>query len=239
MASSGPVSNGDRKTLLPAEHVRSWPVGWWYLPLTILSAGLAAWAPFLHAAIVLNSARLRWVAAAYGAALVAIFVCAIAAPVDGQGNPVGAAGEILPVVAGMGWFLLVPIACAHQWILRHRVARGQDRRPEPAIAEALAARSRRTTARQLTTSDPLLARELRIGRPDLARSYDDGGLVDLNSAPAATIAQCCEVPLPTAEDIVRARQESGFSSVDELLVMVTVPVSAWDRLRDRGLTLPG
>lgn len=221
-----------------AERSHTWPAGWWYLPLTVLTVGLAAWAPFLHAAVVLGSTRLRWAAATYGAVIVALLVCATIAPVDAQGNPAGTAGDVLPVIAGMGWLLLLPVACAHQWVLRRRVARGRDERPEPAIAQALAARNRRNTARRLAETDPLLARELRIGRPDLARSYDDGGLVDLNSAPAEAIAQYCEIALPAAEEIVRARQESGYSSVDELLVMVAVPVPAWDRIRDRGLTLP-
>lgn len=221
-----------------AARGRAWPVGWWYLPLTVLTAGLAAWAPFLHAAVVLGSTRLRWVAAAYGAAIVALFVCATAAPVDAGGNPVGTAGDVLPLIAGTGWLVLIPVACAHQWALRRRVARDRAGRPEPAIARALAARDRRSTARRLAETDPLLARELRIGRPDLARSYDDGGLVDLNNASAEAIAQCCEIPVPAAEEIVRARTDSGFSSVDELLVMVTVPVPAWERIRDRGLTLP-
>ncbi|MBE1495762.1 hypothetical protein H4696_002862 [Amycolatopsis lexingtonensis] len=222
------------------KRVRHWPAGWWYVPLTILTAGLAAWAPFLHAAVVLGSARLRWVAAAYGAAIVALFVCAVAAPADAQGNPVGAAGDVLPVIAGMGWLALIPVACVHQLFLRRRLAPSrQEPRPEPAITQALAARTRRNAARELAAADPLLARELRIGRPDLPHSYDDGGLVDLNNAPAAIIAQVCEIPLPAAEDIVRARRDGGFSGVDELLVMVTVPVSAWDRIRDRGLTLPG
>ncbi|MEU5265519.1 hypothetical protein [Amycolatopsis sp. NPDC021455] len=220
-----------------AARGRTWPAGWWYLPLTVLTAGLAAWAPFLHAAVVLGSTRLRWVAAAYGAVMVALLVCA-AAPVDAQGNPVGTAGDVLPVIAGMGWLLLIPVACAHQWVLRRRVARGRDQVPEPAIASALAARDRRSTARRIAETDPLLARELRIGRPDLARSYDDGGLVDLNSAPAEAIARCCDIPLPAAGEIVRARTESGYSSVDELLVTATVPLPAWDRIRDRGLTLP-
>ncbi|WIY00492.1 hypothetical protein QRX60_41615 [Amycolatopsis mongoliensis] len=237
MAGSGSPSGGIRNTRPAPAKTGSLPAGWWYLPLTILTAGLAAWVPFFHAAVVLGSARLRWASAAYAAAIVAIFGCFVVAPSDAQGNPVGTAGTVLPTVAFLGWLTLIPVACVHQWLVRRRVARTDVVVPEPVIAQALAARERRNTARKLAESDPLLARELRIGRPDLARSYDDGGLVDLNSAPAATIAQVCEIPLPAAEDIDLARQEAGFSSIDELLVMVTVPVSAWDRIRDRGLTL--
>ena len=34
----------------------------------------------------------------------------------------------------------------------------------------------------------MLAQELKIGRPDLPRDYDDGGLVDVNHVPAAILA---------------------------------------------------
>lgn len=234
----------EKRTLAKAvpspTRARHWPAGWWYLPLTVLTVGLAAWAPFLHAAVVLGSVRLRWVAAAYGAVLIALFACGTAAPADAQGNVVGVAGTVLSLIAFLGWLALIPTACVHQWAVRRRLAHGPgEPQPEPAIAAALAARTRRAAARKVAEADPLLARELRIGRPDLPHSYDDGGLVDLNNAPAAAIAQICEIPLPAAEEIVRARQDGGFSGVDELLVMVTVPVSAWDRIRDRGLTLPG
>ena len=35
----------------------------------------------------------------------------------------------------------------------------------------------------------MLARELRIGRPDLPRQYDDGGLVDVNNVPVGVLAE--------------------------------------------------
>ena len=35
---------------------------------------------------------------------------------------------------------------------------------------------------------PALAGELRIGRPDLPREYDDGSLVDVNRVPGAVLA---------------------------------------------------
>ena len=52
--------------------------------------------------------------------------------------------------------------------------------------------------------DPALARSLGIGRPDLARGYDDGGLVDLNTASAPVIAQVCGLDAALAEAIVAA-----------------------------------
>ncbi len=111
---------------------------------------------------------------------------------------------------------------------------------EPAIKAALAARARRDEARKLAADDPLLARELHIGRSGVNSTYDDGGLVDLNSAPAEVIADTCGIPVDVAVTIVDARDDRGepFANVDELFVMVSVPVSMWDRIRDRAVLLP-
>jgi DNA uptake protein ComE-like DNA-binding protein len=110
---------------------------------------------------------------------------------------------------------------------------------DPAVFAALSARTRRQDVRKLAAQDPLLARDLRIGRPDLARKYDDGGLVDLNNAPANTIADVCELNPDDADKIVSRRQLNGgsFSSIDELLVLVNLPFATWDRVRDRGVLL--
>ncbi len=84
-----------------------------------------------------------------------------------------------------------------------------------------------------------MARELRIGRPDLPRYYDDGGLVDLNSAPAEAIAGICQIPLSVAEQITAARDVVGrFGSVTEALVDARLIGDAADIIADRALVLP-
>lgn len=55
------------------------------------------------------------------------------------------------------------------------------------------ARARRDQARSLRANDPAVARELGIGLDlglDLGRGYDDGGPVDLNTAPAGSSPRC-------------------------------------------------
>lgn len=120
-------------------------------------------------------------------------------------------------------------------------ADGQDQsaNTDPAVRAALAARARRDAARKLAADDPLLARELHIGRPDLTRSYDDGGLVDLNGAPAHVIARVCGIPLDVATTIVDVRNGRGqpFSNVDELFVLADLAVTEWDRIRDRAVLI--
>lgn len=84
-----------------------------------------------------------------------------------------------------------------------------------------------------------MAWELRIGRPDLARTYDDGGLVDLNNAPVPVIADACDVGTEVAERIASARASvGGFHSVEEAIVYADVQGGAVDLLRDRALVLP-
>jgi hypothetical protein len=79
--------------------------------------------------------------------------------------------------------------------------------------------ARKNDARELLTSNPALAAELRIGRPDLRRQYDDGGLVDINHVPAEMIAWELGIPSSVAEEIVVQRTRvGGFYSVDNLVV---------------------
>lgn len=56
-----------------------------------------------------------------------------------------------------------------------------------AVAEAQVGRRKRDELRELAQRDPHLARDLWIGRPDLPRQSDDGGLVDINSTPAEVL----------------------------------------------------
>lgn len=90
---------------------------------------------------------------------------------------------------------------------------------DPAVLAAQQRLARRKEARALLSSDPALAAELRIGRPDLGRLYDDGGLVDINHVPAEVIARELEIPFPVAEEIVAQRTRvGGFLSTDDLVV---------------------
>ncbi|EWC64073.1 hypothetical protein UO65_0600 [Actinokineospora spheciospongiae] len=107
-------------------------------------------------------------------------------------------------------------------------------KPPPPAASA--ARCRRHHARALATRDPHLARRLGIGRPDLGLDYDDGGLVELGGAPAATIARICGLTRTEADRIVTTRATSR--DLDELLVAADVPVSQWGMVRDRALLHP-
>ncbi|MHA6793120.1 ComEA family DNA-binding protein [Pseudonocardia bannensis] len=219
--------------------------GGWYFVLVIASAGILSPVPFAHAASRLRQ-RALWAWAGLYAA-VAIVVIALSPDTDEAGRPVdsGAADDVFGVVA----LALIVSACLHLRPVRRRVYGLPDPPPvppvapvhssDPAVAAALAARTRRDEARRLAAADPLLARELRIGRPDLPRDYDDGGLVDLNSAPAEVIADLCGIDPGIARRIVEARTTAGvpFAHVDDAFAYTDIPVALWDRIRDRAVIL--
>lgn len=213
----------------------------WYFVLTIATIGLFAWVPFVHAAVRLGRKSLYARAAAFGAAAAVMVVLLSLAPKDAAGKTVGTAGDVLTSVGTILGLVVVAVACVQQVKLRREIlglVPGERLAgPDAALAAALAARERRAEARKLAISDPLIARDLRVGRPDLERNYDDGGLVDLNNAPAAVIGSVCELDVATAEAIVEIRTAvDGFAAVDD--VLTAVPVAAWDRVRDRAVVLP-
>ncbi len=112
--------------------------------------------------------------------------------------------------------------------------------PDPAVAAAQWRLNRRQEARALLAGNPPLAVELRIGRPDLPRQYDDGGLLDLNHVPAGVLARELGLPAALAEAIMAERdRRGGFNSPDELVVYCDQVTPEWlDLVRDRLLFLP-
>lgn len=200
--------------------------GGWYFVVVMASFGLLSPIPFAHAA-----ARLRnpahWVSP-----VVYLVLIVTAIGVTRPGSNVGstlALGVVLLAVVHLIWLRrqVWPVAAAPA------LPAGTD----PALAAVLSARARRADARRIVADDPLAARELRIGRPDLRRDFDDGGLVDLNSAPAAAIAQVCGLDPALAERIVTARAGTMFAQVDDVFAFADIPVELWDRIRDRAVTV--
>jgi hypothetical protein len=213
----------------------------WYFVVTIVSFGFFAWVPFVHAAVRLGRKSLYVRAAVFGAAAVALGVLVSLTPTDAAGKVVGATGNLISTVGLTLAIAVVVVACVQQSKLRREILRQVPGErfdgPDPALAAALAARDRRTEARKLATEDPLIARDLRVGRPDLQRNYDDGGLVDLNNAPAGVIASVCGLDAATAEAIVDIRTTlGGFAAVED--VGTVVPFGSLDRIRDRAVVLP-
>ncbi|SCE77019.1 DNA-binding transcriptional activator of the SARP family [Micromonospora viridifaciens] len=112
------------------------------------------------------------------------------------------------------------------------IARRRERNEE-------ARRLRREEARQLLYHYPAARRELRIGRPDLPRAYDDGGLIDINVVPEQVISGIPGLSQEQARRVVTDRWLRGpFGSVEELSVRCLLPPSSAEVLRDLLVFLP-
>jgi hypothetical protein len=196
----------------------------WALILA-LSFGLLAPVPFAHAAVRLQQRRLWVVTAPYAIGVVALFVFSTA--------PNGSWGD---AVFGTVLFALMVVGTIHAFVLRGRVFTPPPAPApvQPALAAALAARQQREEARAIATRDIALARELRIGHPELPRQFDDGGLVDVNHVPAHVLVDRLGLSLAQAGQVVRARErDGGFAGPEELTARSGLPEATVDALRER------
>lgn len=163
--------------------------GGWYFVLTIASAGFLAAVPFWHAASRLGRREVRKLALVYTAADVyLVILMALTPPQQADGT---SGNETLSTIGGLSAVFIVVVACIQLRSLRREVYGGGGVIPahaDPVVARALGARARREETRRLIEREPGLQRELGIGRPDLGRGYDDGGLIDVNTASAEVIA---------------------------------------------------
>ena len=108
------------------------------------------------------------------------------------------------------------VPTAHALVVRGRVFEPESQ--QPALVAALQARQRRQEARAIAARDLNLARELRIGRPDLPRQFDDGGLVDLNHVPVHVIVQVLGLAEAEAAQVIETRDRiGGFLSAEEVI----------------------
>jgi len=189
-----------------------------------LTFGIGAAVPFLYWGLWLRSRRLLAVGAGYG-----VTACLCLVVLNANGWWQTALGTLL----ALG---LMSVGTAHAFALRHELLgdvltlRHGDSNPERLAIERI---RRRAYARGLLHSDPLLAYELRIGRPDLPRDFDDGGLVDVNHASANALTLIPDISGDMASQIVAARESvGGFSSLDDMSVVVGCPPQTFDRLED-------
>ncbi len=142
-------------------------------------------------------------------------------------------------VVGVLLIALGTSAAIHACILFHpgraqspRVSAGRHRNQE-AMQVARSRIEHRNDARRVVQTNPVLARELRIGRPDLLRDYDDGGLVDVNRVPGAVLAAELGLMPDEVRNVLAARAKLGrFASVDELCDVTGLSPRRVDELRD-------
>ncbi|GAA4334570.1 ComEA family DNA-binding protein [Actinomadura luteofluorescens] len=195
---------------------------WAFVPFVTLGFGTPL--SFLYAAVRRRSLALGGTAAGYGAGTAAVLMMLQ------SGNP-------FFLVFGSFMMLLLWIAgTGHAFAVRSSVFPRENpghALNEHAIEVAKYRRSLREQARALAAEDPALARELRIGRPDSPRAYDDGGLVDVNHVPREILEALPGMTPEIADRIVRRRGETGgFVSVEEMAVDADVPPDVLPQLAD-------
>lgn len=219
------------------QHPSTRKPGAWYFVITVLSAGFLAAIPFWHAWSQLRTATLRTLALVYTAVDVALVVLMSLTPDRTTGH---SGNDAISTIGGLSVFAVVIVACIQLRGVRHSVYATPRAIPidaDPVVARALAARQRRAEARKLWTTDPGMASELGIGRPDIGRGFDDGGLVDLNAASAPVIARVCGIDRQQAEAIVAARTARGGSyfNLGEVFVDLPLPESVQGALTEHAI----
>ncbi|TDD75332.1 helix-hairpin-helix domain-containing protein [Actinomadura darangshiensis] len=205
---------------VPAEPARG--VLWAFVPFITFGYGTPF--SFLYAAVRRGSWGLGATAAGYGAGTAAVMALLQ------SGDPVltvlGSLMAILLWIAGTGHAFAVRTSVFPRDTPRNRLN-------EHAVEVAKYRRRLRDEARALAADDPALARELRIGRPDVPRTYDDGGLVDVNHAPREILEALPGMTPEMADRIIARRAETGsFLSAEEMAVDADIPPDALPQMAD-------
>jgi helix-hairpin-helix protein len=215
-------------------------IAWALVPMC--SAGIASPLVFIHAAVRLRRVW-HWIAAATYLALATVTFAAAGYPEGSTGAAVFGAGILLCWLGGT----------AHAFAIRRRVfaprpalqgppgvslQNAPDGHFQGAVAEAEQRKELRRQARD-AARDPAVAWDLRIGRPDLPRRHDDGGLIDVNHAPPQVLAALPGMTPDLVTRVVRAREHcGGFVSVEELSALAQLPPALTPRLDEYTIFLP-
>jgi len=200
-----------------------------WLLFAVVPFGLTTWAAFLYIGI--RARRSRWLAwaAVYAAGLAAFLTLDTA---DGRNGAVAGAAAAIGLLTWFGGFV-------HATVVSNAAVRRISGRPDGAALDAARLRmERRAEGRRLAAAQPALAREVGVGRPDVPGG-DDYGLVDINHASPAGLATLPGVTDELASRITDMRaQVGGFSSVDDLGLVLDLPPSLVDQLRDTTIFMP-
>lgn len=208
---------------MPVQRARFAPgaVGWvlWGL-VPIVTLGIGAAVPFIRISLVTRRWRDIAVAVLYGTGSMVLML----SPESDQPNG-STAMDLLVLV-------LIPVATGHALWALHQLRQGWALAGSPnhqVVREAQQRQLRRAEARRLLLTQPDVAHDLRIGRPDLPRRFDDGGLVDVNTVPADVLMACLGWSRAEADSVIRARVRLGrFSGPQELIAFGDLPPTRAD-----------
>lgn len=220
----------------PVSVALSWL--WALVPILTLGFGTAA--------IMAHAAKKKW--SALQASTLPIYLAGLGLVLvpdpDYGGTQELLFGTGMTINMGLGFVHAVTI---RSWVFddapmtkraaRRRSLRAQQKAVLAAHDEQAEARA---YARKVAAEKPRLARRLQIGRPDVRdRDFPDGGLVDVNHVSATVLARETDLPGDLARRIVAVRDRAGgFSSVEDLELLVDVPPRRLDLVADRLVFLP-
>lgn len=205
---------------------------WIWMP--VWSLGMLVSVPFFRRAV-LTRHRSDWLITAGYLFATVLEIVFIALGGDSS-KPHASPNALGDVGAGLA-LLLMGAGAAHASVLYRqpdptRVDSQQDRNAA-AVSEATQAARRRAEARRIVETNPVMARDLKIGRPDLQRTYDDGGLVDVNHASPELLTRMLGWSLTDAGIVIEARERAGgFSSLAELITYTELEPQRFDAVSD-------
>jgi DNA uptake protein ComE-like DNA-binding protein len=196
--------------------------------LTVFPFGFTTWAAFVYIGI--RARRPRWLAwAAVYAALLAGYLALDATA--GHSSVAAAVAAVLALLAWIG-------GGVHAFAVSDDAARRIQDRADPALDAARTRIERRAEGRRLLARQPALAKEIGLGRPDISGA-DDYGLVDVNHASPATLARLPGVTDEVVRQIAdRRAQAGGFSSVEDLGLVLDLPPGMVEQIRDTAVFIP-
>jgi DNA uptake protein ComE-like DNA-binding protein len=193
----------------------------WWVWLPLVTFGIGTWAAFVYAGTRARQRSWKRFGVGYLGLIIAATILVVA-----NSDPWLTLGGFAILFAWVGGFV-------HALTIRSAYLRVVQS-PEQALLEAAEARLRvRTDALQLAREDPVRAKALGVGRPDIDLAFD-GGLTDVNSAPAQVLERLPHADAALAERIVAVRERvGGFSSIQDLGLVLGLPapvLDAWEGL---------
>jgi DNA uptake protein ComE-like DNA-binding protein len=141
-----------------------------------------------------------------------------------KGTLSGIAGAIIIVTWVVGMI--------HAALIRTSVSRQLDLVDTSELKRAQKELDRREYGRQLLKTNPSLARQLGVGRPDVAGS-DSFGLIDVNHAGRTGLVMLPGLTEQNAQKILDYRNNGGsFVSVEDLVMYLDLPQTTIGPLGD-------
>jgi DNA uptake protein ComE-like DNA-binding protein len=144
---------------------------------------------------------------------------------------IGQKGAIATIGGGV---LIVTwvVGMIHAALIRTKVSRQLALVDNSELKRAQKELDRRAYGRQLLTTNPSLARQLGVGRPDVTGS-DSFGLIDVNHAGPAGLVMLPAVTEEHVKKILKYRNSGGyFVSVEDLVMYLDLPQTMIGPLQD-------